>query len=266
MVAGPCEAGTARPTLAPFRAPDLTEYDMTDRTEELFREDAYARDCQATVVAVNDRGGIVLDRTVFYYTGGGQPGDTGVLERTGGDAIRIGTTVKADGDIIHVPEDGQATPAPGDTVHCRIDWERRHRLMRMHTSMHLLCSLVPCGVTGGQVGTEKSRLDFDVGDHQLDKESLAQDLNGLIAEDHPLKAIWITDAELDDNPDLVRTMSVQPPRGVGRIRLIKIGDHVDLQPCGGTHVARTGEIGTLRIGKIENKGARNRRVNIHLEG
>ncbi len=238
---------------------------MTDKTTELFRDDAYLQDCEATVISVNERGGILLDQTVFYYTGGGQPGDTGTLEGAHG-TTRIGTTIKADGDILHVAEEGQPLPAPGDKVQGVIDWERRHRLMRMHTSMHLLCAIVPCGVTGGQVGPEKSRLDFDIGEHSLDKEELTAALNKLVDENHPLEAIWITDDELDAKPDLVRTMSVQPPRGVGKIRLVKIGDAVDLQPCGGTHVASTGEIGPLRIGKIENKGAKNRRVNIHLEG
>lgn len=238
---------------------------MTQRTEELFRDDAYLKTCDATVVAVNDRGGIILDRTVFYYTGGGQPGDTGVMTYDGGETT-IGTTILVDGDIVHVPNEGQPLPQPGTKVQCTIDWDARHRLMRMHTAMHLLCAIVPCGVTGGQVGTDKSRLDFDVGEHTLDKEFLTAELNRLVNEDHPLQAQWITDAELDANPDLVRTMSVQPPRNAGRIRLIKIGEQVDLQPCGGTHVARTGEIGPLRVGKIENKGARNRRVNIILEG
>lgn len=237
---------------------------MTERTEELFRDDSYLKSCDAKVLEVNDRGGIVLDRTVFYYTGGGQPGDTGTLSFDGG-SIRIGTTIQADGDIIHVPEENQSLPAPGTSVKAEIDWERRYSLMKMHTSMHLLCALVPCGVTGGQVGSDKSRLDFDVGDHTLDKEALTEALNRLIDEDHPLETMWISDDELDSNPDLVRTMSVQPPRNAGRVRLVKIGDAVDLQPCGGTHIAHTGEIGRLRIGKIENKGARNRRVNIHLE-
>lgn len=236
---------------------------MTERTEELFRDDSYLKSCDAKVVEVNDRGGIVLDRTVFYYTGGGQPGDTGTLSFDGG-SVRIGTTIQVDGDIIHVPEEGQSLPAPGTSVKAEIDWDTRYSLMKMHTSMHLLCSLVPCGVTGGQVGPDKSRLDFDVGEHTLDKEALTEALNRLIEEDHALETMWISDADLDANPDLVRTMSVQPPRNAGRVRLVKIGDAVDLQPCGGTHLARTGEIGRLRIGKIENKGARNRRVNIHL--
>lgn len=239
---------------------------MTERTHETFREDAYARTCAATVLAVTERGGIILDRTVFYPTGGGQPGDSGVLAaEAGGQPVRIATTVSSDGDIVHVPEEGQECPAPGTALEARIDWPRRYRHMRMHTAMHLLCALVPCGVTGGQVGADKSRLDFDVGDHKLDKDDLTRDLNRLVEEDHPTRAEWIADAELDADPGLVRTMSVAPPRGAGRVRLLRIGDGVDLQPCGGTHVARTGEIGPLRIGKIENKGARNRRVNIHLD-
>lgn len=238
---------------------------MTERTEELFREDAYATTCEAIVLEVNARGGVILDKTVFYYTGGGQPGDIGALTHADG-STQIGTTIQVDGDIVHVPAEGETPPKIGTSVTATIDWERRHKLMRMHTAMHLLCSLVPCGVTGGQVGEAKSRLDFDIGDQILDKEHLTAELNRLVAEDHRVEALWITDEELESKPDLVRTMSVQPPRGNGRIRLMKIGEAVDLQPCGGTHVARSAEIGPLRIGKIENKGAKNRRVNIHLEG
>lgn len=235
---------------------------MTGRTEELFREDSYLKSCEAKVVEINDRGGIVLDRTVFYPTGGGQPGDSGVLIGQDGSRTVIATTVKGDGDIVHVPAERENLPAVGATLTAEIDWVRRYRHMRMHSAMHLLCSIVPCGVTGGQVGEERSRLDFDVGDHTLDKEQLTEALNELVRADHPVAAEWITDEELDANPDLVRTMSVQPPRGSGRIRLLRIGDAVDLQPCGGTHIAHTGEIGPLLVSKIENKGARNRRVNI----
>jgi len=235
-------------------------------TEELFREDAYRRECEATVVAVNDRGGIVLDQTVFYPTGGGQPGDAGVLRLDGGEEIGIATTVKGQGEegIVHVPAEGQTLPAPGARVTAVIDWERRHRLMRMHTAMHLLCSVVNCGVTGGQVGEDKSRLDFDIGEATLDKEHIQTEITRLIGEDHAVQPRWVTDEEMDGNPDLVRTMSVAPPRGSGRVRLMDIPG-VDLQACGGTHVTHTGEIGPIRIGKIENKGKRNRRVNIHLE-
>jgi misacylated tRNA(Ala) deacylase len=237
---------------------------MTDRTKELYRDDSYLKSCDATVVEITDRGALVLDRTVFYYTGGGQPGDSGTLTFDGG-SIRIGTTIQADGDILHIPEEGQTLPPIGTKVVVEIDWDRRYQLMKMHTAMHLLCALVPCGVTGGQVGEDKSRLDFDVGEHTLDKDALTAQLNDLIAQDHPLQTLWISDTELDANPELVRTMSVKPPRNAGRIRLVKVGEAVDLQPCGGTHIAHTGEIGALRIGKIENKGAKNRRVNIHLE-
>ncbi len=231
-------------------------------TDLLFRDDAYRTDCTATVTEINERGGIVLDQTVFYYTSGGQPGDRGVLTRADGTEIRIGTTIKADGSVIHVPEEGQPAPEVGESVTVAIDWDFRHKLMRMHTAMHLVCSIVPCGVTGGQVGIDKSRLDFDIGEHTLDKAEITDALNALVTQDHPVRAEWITDAELDSSPDLVRTMSVQPPRGSGKIRLLKIGENVDLQPCGGTHVRSTGEIGPVQISKIENKGKRNRRVNI----
>ncbi|NQV22392.1 MAG: alanyl-tRNA editing protein [Rhodospirillales bacterium] len=237
-------------------------------TLEQFREDAYLKVCEAAVVGVNDRGGIVLDQTVFYPLGGGQPGDSGVLRRADGSEIKIALTVydKDTGEIVHVPEEGEPRPAEGERVTAQIDWDRRHKMMRMHTAMHLLCSLVPCPVTGGQVGDEKSRLDFDMGDYQADKQALTDALNALVTADHPVGASWISDEDLDAQPDLVRTMSVQPPRGSGRVRLIDVGNGaVDLQPCGGTHVARTGEIGRVRIGKIENKGKHNRRVNILLD-
>jgi len=230
-------------------------------TEEVFRDDAYARSCEATVVAVNERGGVILDRTVFYPTGGGQPGDSGVLRLADGGALKIATTVKADDGIVHVPEAEQDLPVPGTAVTAEIDWDRRYRHMRMHTCLHLLCAAVPHGVTGGQIGAEKGRLDFDLGEATLDKEAITAALNRLVGEDHPVGPRWIEDAELDANPDLVRTMSVQPPRGTGRVRLLEIPG-VDLQPCGGTHVRRTSEIGRVRVGKIESKGKRNRRVNV----
>ena len=237
-------------------------------TEEIFRDDAYTTDCESTVARINDMGGIILAATVFYPSGGGQPGDSGSLKMAGGESVRIATTVtdRDTGEIVHVPEEGQVLPQAGSIVTAHIDWDRRHRLMRMHTAMHLLCALVPCGVTGGQVGENKSRLDFDTGDYQADKEALTDALNTLVEADHPVAARWITDAELDAAPDLVRTMSVQPPRGSGRVRLIDIGSGaVDLQPCGGTHVVHTGEIGRLRLSKIENKGKRNRRMHIVFE-
>ncbi len=234
-------------------------------TEELFREDSYAKTCEATVTAVDERG-IVLDRTVFYATGGGQPGDVGIIRfGDGGEVAIIDTrTDRATGDHLHVPGEGAHLPQVGDAVVAEIDWNRRFRFMRMHTTMHLLCSLVPEGVTGGSVGEAKSRLDFDLPDRTLDKEALSEGLNRLVAEDHAIGFRWITDDEMAAQPELVRTMSVKPPSGVGRVRLVSIGD-VDLQPCGGTHVARTVEIGRVRIGKIENKGKHNRRVNILLD-
>jgi len=236
-------------------------------TDELFREDSYLRECEATVVGVNALGGILLDRTVFYPTGGGQPGDSGALRLADGGTIRIATAVKGDGDenVVHVPVEGQAAPPAGTKVTAAIDWERRHKHMRMHTALHLMCALVPHGVTGGRIGADKSSLDFDLGDATLDKDALTDGLHSLVREDHPVASRWISEAELDSQPELVRTMSVQPPRGSGQVRLMRIKD-VDLQPCGGTHVARTGEIGPLQVTKIESKGKRNRRVNIAFAG
>lgn len=232
-------------------------------TEELFREDAYLKSCAAKVVKINDLGGIILDRTVFYPTGGGQPGDSGTISY-GESEIKIATTVtdRETGELVHVPAEGQSLPKVGEQVSLKIDWDRRYLHMRMHTGLHLLCASVPCGVTGGQIGAEKSRLDFDIGDMQLDKEEITEKLNSFMAGNHEVTSSWITDAEMDENPELVRTMSVKPPRKGGRVRLMKVGDAVDLQPCGGTHVKNTSEIGKLRVSKVENKGKRNRRVNI----
>ena len=227
-------------------------------TEELFREDSYLKSTEATVLAVTDAG-VVLDRTIFYPSGGGQPGDSGVLKCAGGEA-RIVDTQKGDDGILHVLDEASPKPSVGETVTADLDWERRHKHMRMHTCMHLLCSLVDGDVNGGQVGEAKSRLDFNIPESP-DKVALSAALNERIAQDHPVNMSWITDAELDAQPDLVRTMSVQPPRGSGRIRIIDVVG-VDLQPCGGTHVKSTGEIGRVRIGKIENKGKQNRRINI----
>jgi len=232
--------------------------------ELVFRDNPYAIECDATVVAAGPEG-VVLDRTVFYPAGGGQPGDSGVLVGADGAAIPVAEAVKGEGpdDVLHRLPEGAAAPALGIKVTARIDWDRRHKHMRMHTAMHLLCAMIHHGVTGGQVGAEKSRLDFDSGDHVYDKEELTEKLNGLVAADYPVEPRWIDESELDENPDLVRTLSVQPPRGAGRIRLMAVGDGViDLQPCGGTHVARTGEIGKVRVAKIENKGKRNRRISI----
>ncbi len=230
--------------------------------ELIFRDDAYQKSCEATVTSA-DGGGIRLDRTVFYPTGGGQPGDSGVLRLEDGSEIRIVEARKgADHeDVVHVPEEGAALPAPGTKVSAEIDWEQRYDRMRIHSCMHVLCSIIEGDVTGGQVGDGKGRLDFNLPDTQLDKEAITAELNRIIAEDHPLQSRWITEAELAANPQLVRTMSVKPPMGTGGVRLIEIAE-VDLQPCGGTHVRRTGEIGHVRVAKIENKGRQNRRVNI----
>ncbi len=233
-------------------------------TLALFTEDAYLKECDASIVAVNDQGGITLDQTIFYPTGGGQPGDTGSFILDDGTEIKIINTLKGDaaGSIIHLPEENQPMPKIGSKIIAKIDWNRRYLHMRMHTAMHLVCAVVPCGVTGGQVGSDKSRLDFDIGDATLDKDEITSSLNELIKGNHDVSAQWISDQELDDQPDLVRTMSVQPPRHSGRIRLLKIAKDVDLQPCGGTHVKNTSEIGPMRVSKIENKGKRNRRINI----
>ena len=230
--------------------------------ELIFRNDAYQKSCQATVTAV-DRAGIRLDRTVFYPTGGGQPGDVGILRLEDGGTLRIVEARKgADHeDVVHVPEDGAALPAPGAKVTAEIDWERRHRMMRIHSCMHVLCSIVEGDVTGGQVGDGKGRLDFNLPDTRLDKDAITAELNRIVAEDRPLTSRWITEDELSRTPELVRTMSVKPPSGAGRVRLMEI-EGVDLQPCGGTHVRRTGEIGPVKVTKIENKGRQNRRINI----
>jgi len=229
-------------------------------TELLFREDGYLRSCDARVMDVDERG-IKLDRTVFYPTGGGQPGDTGLLRLSSGRSIAIIDTLRGAGsdEVIHVPETGSALPEPGTELVAEIDWERRHRLMRMHTCLHLLCSVVPGAVTGGQVSDGRGRLDFDVPGSSLDKAAIASRLNALITEGHPVDPRWITDDELAAQPELVRTMSVKPPSGTGRVRLMEVAG-VDLQPCGGTHVRNTREIGPVVVTKIESKGKQNRRV------
>lgn len=233
-------------------------------TEEIFREDAYVKQCEARVTAVDDAG-IHLDRTVFYPMGGGQPGDTGFLRLEDGTQIPIADTRKdaVSGDIVHIPEGEAPAGLEGQQVEACIDWDRRHRLMRMHTLMHLLCSVIPAGVTGGSIRDGSGRLDFDLPESTLDKEHLTAELNRLVEENHPVSSRWISDEELSSNPDLVRTMSVKPPMGTGKVRIMNV-EGVDLQPCGGTHVAATGEIGPVRVRKIEKKGKHNRRVNLEF--
>ena len=232
-------------------------------TELLFRDDAYLRECTATVLASGPEG-VLLDRSIFYAQGGGQPGDSGTLRWPGGEVAITNTTKGTEPDtIMHLAAPEAALPPPGTQVTAVLDWPRRHRHMRMHTALHLLCSLIPgAAVTGGQVGAERSRLDFDLPNPPT-KEALTEALNALVAANHPVGTRWITDAELDANPTLVRTLSVQPPRGAGQVRLVRVGpteQPADLQPCGGTHVAHTGEIGRVEVTKLENKGKQNRRV------
>jgi misacylated tRNA(Ala) deacylase len=233
----------------------------------LFLEDAYRRTASGTVLAHTDQGGIILDASLFYATSGGQPGDTGVLRWDGG-ACNITATVKGDaGAIVLVPEEGAPRPPMGSEVEQQIDWDRRHAHMRVHTALHLLSVVIPLPVTGGSIGAEKGRLDFDMPDAPEDKQALENALNALISADHAVTDSWISDSELDANPGLVKTMSVKPPSGQGRVRLVRIGtgdQQIDLQPCGGTHVAHTGEIGQVRLGKVEKKGKQNRRVSVHL--
>ncbi len=234
-------------------------------TEDLFREDAYLRDCAATVLSVREDGGIVTDRTVFYPTGGGQPGDTGVLVGADGREVAVVNTVYGETrrQIVHLLAEGAPRPAAGEAVTLRLDWDRRHRLMRMHTCLHLLSVVLPHPVTGGSIGAEEGRLDFDIPDMTMDRDEMTARLNELIGSGAAVSHRWITDAELDANPALVKTMAVAPPRGTGRVRLVEIAG-VDLQPCGGTHVANTAEIGRAEVTKIEKKGKINRRVRVSL--
>ncbi len=237
-------------------------------TEMLFRRDAYLRDAPAVVRDHTDEGGIILDASLFYPTGGGQPGDSGRIEWDGG-ALSIATAIKGQGDdIILIPSEPRAMPPKGAQVTQHLDWDRRFGHMRVHTALHLLSVVLPFGVTGGSIGAARGRLDFNMENAPEDRDAIEEALNAHVAADLVVSEDWISDADLAANPELVKTMSVQPPRGAGDIRLIRIGGPkiaVDLQPCGGTHVARTGEIGGLRIGKIEKKGRMNRRVYLHLD-
>lgn len=238
---------------------------MTQRL--LFREDAYLQEAPAQVLGHTPEGGVLVDAPLFYATAGGQPGDNGWLIWPGG-RLDIATAVKtADGLVALVPAAPQALPPVGATVMQHLDWERRHRHMRVHTALHLLSVVIPLPVTGGQIGAERGRLDFDMPEPPEDIAALNDALNRLVQRDLAVSDLWISDAELLARPELVKTMKVKPPMGQGRVRLVRIGDAaapVDLQPCGGTHVARTAEIGPVEIGRIEKKGRQNRRVALHL--
>lgn len=238
-------------------------------TRPLFRENAYLRSCSARVESITETGGIVLDQSLFYPQGGGQPGDLGLIEWDGG-SFELENTIKGKGaQITLVPKEASILPAVGDQVICTLDWDTRYRFMRIHTALHLLSVVIPLSVTGGAISVQKGRLDFNMPDAILDKESLSDRLNEIANRNLDVTEEWITDAELEAKPEMVKTMSVRPPMGTGKIRLIRIGNgeaQVDLQPCGGTHVKNTLEIGTMRIGKVEKKGKLNRRVSLHLDG
>jgi len=231
-------------------------------TETLFRDDAYLTECEATVLESSD-GAVILDRTVFYAMGGGQPGDTGRIRWSGGEAPVVDTRYGDRGAIRHIIDEDAEPPPAGVNVKVEIDWDRRYLHMRMHTALHLLGAVLKYGVTGGNIGTDRSRLDFDMQD-TVDKDEVTAKLRELVAADKPVSCRWITDEELAEQPDLVRTMSVQPPKGAGKVRLLEI-EGVDLQPCGGTHLKSTGEVGDVRVAKVEKKGAKNRRVYIELD-
>ena len=240
-------------------------------TECLFRDDSYLKQCEARVLAITEQGGIVLDRTVFYANSGGQPGDTGALTTADGTRIAIDNAIYTDAaksEIAHIlgkdlPAAGSPALKPGDTVTAAIDWNKRYARMRMHTALHLLSAVLPYAVTGGSVGESESRLDFDIPEAGLDKDAITARVNEMIASDAVVSSRWISDEELTANPGLVKTMSVQPPMGTGRVRLVEIAN-LDLQPCGGTHVRSVKEIGAVRVTQIEKKSKQNRRVRLAL--
>jgi misacylated tRNA(Ala) deacylase len=237
-------------------------------TELLFRAEPYVTSAECQIIGHTPEGGLIVDRSIFYPTGGGQPGDSGMLD-WGGGRMPIATAIKVDGGIALLPAEPMPMPPVGAPARQLLDWTRRHRHMRVHTALHLLSVVIPLPVTGGAIAQDKGRLDFDMPEPPGDVAAIAGILNSLIARDLAVTEDWITDAELEANPGLVKTMSVRPPVGQGRVRLIRIGqgaDQIDLQPCGGTHVARTGEIGRVEIGKIEKKGRQNRRVTLSLVG
>jgi misacylated tRNA(Ala) deacylase len=241
---------------------------MGYRTEKAYLDDAYLTACEAKVVAVNERSGIILDRTNFYATSGGQPGDAGWLERADGTRIEIATAISGEdkNEIILVPADSQPLPQSGETVTCHIDWERRYKLMRMHTACHLLSVVCPYPITSANVGEEESRVDLDIPEAGVRKEEVTEQIMALVRGNHPIYQEWITEAELEANPDMVKSKNVRPPKGLGDIRLICIGEKasVDSQPCGGTHVSETQEVGEVHIGKIDKKGRENRRFRIRF--
>ncbi|MCP4317485.1 MAG: alanyl-tRNA editing protein [Hyphomicrobiales bacterium] len=236
-------------------------------TQQLFLDDAYLSTAEGSVTAINDRGGILLDQTCFYATSGGQPGDIGFFERQDGSKIEVAATVNghSKAEVVHVPANGQSVPEIGETLALHIDWERRYKLMRMHTACHLLTVVCPFPITGASVGENESRIDFDMSE-TIDKVAVTGKLMELVTANHAVFSQWIDEAELEANPDLVKSKNVRPPRGSGRIRLVCIGDagDVDSQPCGGTHVSETGEVGAIHIGKIEKKGRENRRFRIRF--
>lgn len=236
-------------------------------TRLLFREDAYQKSCNAIVTSINERGGVLTDQTVLYANAGGQPGDKGILQ-WGDQTFTIATTIyDVDKNVIHVPAEGSILPSVGDSVTLTLDWAHRHRIMRCHTMMHLLCAAVPFAVTGSSITEDGGRIDFDIPEGQIpNREELSAKINAWISEGHAITTRWITDEELDAKPELVRTLLVKPPRGTGKVRLVLIGENgkVDLQPCGGTHVRLTSEIGEIAVDKIQNKGKINRRIRLVL--
>ena len=230
-------------------------------TEALFKHDAYLQECKAQII-VSSNEFVVLDKTVFYPTGGGQPGDTGQIKWNDNSVDVIDTRYSKNGEIQHFLKNNNPLPSEGVTVKAEINWDRRYRHMRMHTALHLLGSILKYGVTGGNIGAEKSRLDFDMSE-PVDKDAVNAALQKLVKKNVSIKSTWISDEELDAKPDLVRTMSVKPPKGLGKVRLLEI-EGIDIQPCGGTHVKSTGEIGCVQLGKVEKKGKHNRRVYVKL--
>ena len=230
-------------------------------TEALFKHDAYLQECKAEII-VSSNEFVVLDKTVFYPTGGGQPGDTRKIKWNDNSIDGNDTRYSKNGEIQHFLKNNNPLPSEGITVKAEINWDRRYRHMRMHTALHLLGSILKYGVTGGNIGAEKSRLDFDMSE-PVDKDAVDAALQKLVKKNVSIKSTWISDEELDAQPDLVRTMSVKPPKGLGKVRLLEI-EGIDIQPCGGTHVKSTGEIGCVQLGKVEKKGKHNRRVYVKL--